>query len=456
MQIGPCLLAFLLAFPLAAAEPFADVDRAVPGVLAGSGAPSASVAIVQEGKLAYARAYGLADVASKAPATPQMRYSIGSISKQFTTAALLLLAEEGRLSLDDKVIRWMPDLTRAGDVSIRHLLSMTSGYQDFWPQDYVMPGMLEDVTVEKILNDWAKKPLDFEPGSKWQYSNTNYVIAGAIVNRVSGMPFFEFLQKRIFTPLGMTTVYNTDQAALGPGEPTRYHRYSLAPVRLAPKEGRGWMYAAGGLAMTAADLAKWDIAMIERKLLRPESWAEMQRETLLTSGAGTNYGLGVGVATVDGRRVISHGGEVSGFTARNEVYPDERAAIVVFTNLDATDASSQIASKIAASIFTSNDPGRQQALDRAKTIFAGLQRGKIDRSLFTSNANAYFSEEALADFASTLRPFGTPKEFVQTAHSLRGGMVSRRYRVVTPKKTLRISTFWMPDGKLEQYIVTPE
>lgn len=456
MRIGSVLLASILASPLVAAEPFADVDKAVVDILGKSGAPSASVAIVQDGKLAYSRAYGHADVASKTPATPQMRYSIGSISKQFTAAALLLLAEEGRLSLDDKVIRWMPDLTRAGDVTIRQLLSMTSGYQDFWPQDYVMPGMLRDVTVEKILNDWAKKPVDFEPGSKWQYSNTNYVIAGAIVNRVSGMPFFEFLQKRIFTPLGMTTVYNTDQAALGAGDPVRYHRYSLAPVRVAPKEGRGWMYAAGGLAMTAADLAKWDIAMIERKLLRPESWAEMQRETLLTSGAGTNYGLGVGVATVDGRRVISHGGEVSGFTARNEVYPDERAAIVVFTNLDATDASSQIASKVATSIFTANDPGRQQALDRAKTIFAGLQRGKIDRSMFTSNANAYFSEEAVNDFASTLRPFGTPKEFTQAAQSLRGGMVSRRYRVVTPKKTFRISTFWMPDGKLEQYIVTPE
>ncbi|HET7706581.1 MAG TPA: serine hydrolase [Thermoanaerobaculia bacterium] len=456
MRIGTFLLASLLAFPLAAAEPFADVDKAVIDVLGKSGAPSASIAIVQDGKLAYTRAYGQADVASKTPASPQMRYSIGSISKQFTAAALLLLAEEGRLSLDDKVIRWMPDLTRAGDVSIRHLLSMTSGYQDFWPQDYVMPGMLEDVTVEKILNDWAKKPLDFEPGSKWQYSNTNYVIAGAIVNRVSGMPFFEFLQRRIFTPLGMTTVYNTDQAALGPEDPVRYHRYSLAPVRVAPKEGRGWMYAAGGLAMTAADLAKWDVAMIERKLLKPESWAEMQREILLTSGAGTNYGLGVSVATVDGRRVISHGGEVSGFTARNEVYPDERAAIIVFTNLDATDASSQIASKIAPSIFTASDPGRQQALERAKAIFAGLQRGKVDRSLFTSNANAYFSEEAISDFASTLRPFGTPKEFTQAAQSLRGGMVARRYRVVTPKKTFRISTFWMPDGKLEQYIVTAE
>ena len=425
-------------------------------VLAKTGAPSASVAIVQDGKLAFTRAYGLAHVDSKTAATPEMRYSIGSISKQFTAAAILLLAEEGRLSLDDRVIRWMPQLTRAGDVTIRQLLNMTSGYQDFWPQDYVMPGMLENVTVEAIIDGWARKPLDFEPGSKWQYSNTNYVIAGAIVNRVSGLPFFEFLQRRIFTPLGMTSVYNTDQAALPPEDPQRYHRYGLAPVRVAPKEGRNWMYAAGELAMTAADLAKWDVAMIERKLLKPESWAAMERETLLASGAGTRYGLGVAIATVDGRRMISHGGEVSGFTARNEVYPDERAAIIVFTNLDATDASSQISTKIAASIFTASDPGRQEALARAKEIFAALQRGRIDRSLFTSNANAYFSDEAIHDFAATLRPLGSPKEFTQAGQSLRGGMTARRYKVVTPKKTLRISTFWMPDGKIEQYIVTPE
>ncbi len=449
------LLAFL-TFPLHAAEPFNDVDTAVAEILAKTGAPSASVAIVQDGKLTYARAYGVANVESKVPATPQMRYSIGSISKQFTAASLLLLAEEGRLSLDDKVIRWLPELTRANDVSIRQLLSMTSGYQDFWPQDYVMPGMLEDVSAETIMSDWAKKPLDFEPGSKWQYSNTNYVIAGMIVERVSSMPFFEFLQKRILTPLGITSARDTDQAALGTEDPMRYHRYGLAPVRVAPKEGRGWMYAAGELAMTASDLAKWDIAMIERKILKPESWREMEREMMLTSGAGTRYGLGVGIATIDSRRVISHGGEVSGFTARNEVYPEERTAIVVLTNLDATDASTQIAAKIATSVFSANDPGRQKSLDSAKAIFNDLQRGKVDRSLFTSNANAYFSEEAIRDFAGTLRPLGTPKEFTQASQSLRGGMIARRYRVVTPKKTLRISTFWMPDGKLEQYIVTAE
>jgi D-alanyl-D-alanine carboxypeptidase len=368
---------------------------------------------------------------------------------------MLLLAEEGRLSLDDKAVRWLPELTRANDVTIRHLLSMTSGYPDFWPQDYVMPGMLQNATPQQIANSWAKGPLSFEPGSKWQYSNTNYVIAGMIIERVAGMSVLEFLQRRIFTPLGMTSVTDTDVAALPDSDPMRYTRFGLAPPRPAPKEGRGWMFAAGELAMTAADLAKWNVAMIHRTAMRPASYTELVRETLLTSGAGARYGLGVSVNTVDGRRVVSHGGEVSGFTANNTVYPDDGVAITVLTNLDATAASGDLASRIAKIVFSSSDPATPQSTERARKIFEGLQQGRIDRTLFTSNANAYFSDVALADLASSLKPLGKPQEFTQLRQSLRGGMTARSYEVKFASRKLRVSTFETPDGKLEQYIVAP-
>src|SRR5438105_15417945 len=192
------------------------IDDAATKMLSESGVPSASIAVVKDGKLAYTKAYGLADIASHRPATTSMIYSIGSISKQFTAASILLLAEEGELSLDDPVGRWLPDLTRANEVTIRQVLSMTSGYQDYWPQDYVMPPMMLSTTARQIMNGWATIPLDFEPGTKWQYSNTNYVIAGTIVERVSGSPLVEFLQKRVFSRLGMTSVVNTDEAALEP------------------------------------------------------------------------------------------------------------------------------------------------------------------------------------------------------------------------------------------------
>jgi CubicO group peptidase (beta-lactamase class C family) len=431
----------------------ASIDEAAAEVLQTTGAPSASVAVVRDGAIAYIHAYGLATIEPPTPATTEMRYSIGSISKQFTAAAILLLAEDRKLSLDDKVAKWLPDLTRANEVTIRQLLSMTSGYQDYWPQDYVMPPMMRPTTAQQIMNGWAKIPLDFEPGSKWQYSNTNYVIAGAIVERVSGKPLLEFLQMRIFTRLGMKSVVNTDEAALGPGEPGRYLRYGLGAPRPAPKEGSGWLFAMGELAMSARDLALWDISTNDQTILKPASYQAMQTNTLLNNGIATGYGLGVQVGMSAGRRVMSHTGEVSGFTAANQIYPDDKAAVVVLTNLDATGASSQLAGRIATVLFRAGSPDNAAAaaLAQAKKIFEGLQHGRIDRALFTSNANAYFTDGALADFASGLGPLGPPQEFEQASQSLRGGMVSRSFRIKCGAKTLRLTTFIMPDGKLEQY-----
>lgn len=459
--------AFLFSFVFVARALFAEdsipadtraaIDKAVGGVLAKTGAPSASIAIVKDGKIAYVNAYGSARLGPPAAlATPAMRYSIGSISKQFTSTAILLLAEEGKLSLDDRLVRWLPELTRAGDVTIRQLLSMTAGYQDYWPQDYVMPRMKEPVTAREIVDGWAKKPLDFAPGTKWQYSNTNYVIAGLIVEKASGMPLLDFLGKRVFGPLGMTTVVNTDAAPLGPEEAAGYQRFALGPPRPAPKEGKGWLFAAGELSMTAEDLARWDISVIDQTVMRPASYRELETDVRLESGVGSRYGLGVGLALVDGRRLVSHGGEVSGFTARNDVYPDERAAVVVLVNLDATEATTDIAKKVGNSLFATSDGGTNQAVEKAKKIFESLQLGKLDRALFTSNASAYFSDEAIRDFAASLGPLGKLEEFTQKSRSLRGGMTLRRLTAKFAKKTLGVTTLEMPDGKLEQFMVAAE
>ena len=431
----------------------AGIDKAADEVLERTGAPSASIAVVRDGRIAYLHAYGLATIQPAVPARPEMRYSVGSISKQFTATAILLLAEEHKLSLDDPIGKWLPDLTRANEVTIRQVLSMTSGYQDFWPQDYVMPGMLLPATPRQILDRWAKIPLDFEPGTKWQYINTNYVIAGLIAEKASGTPLFEFLKRRVFTPLGMTSVVDTDQMPLAPGDPGRYLRYALGPPRAAPKEGAGWMFAAGELAMTASDLARWDVSMIDQRILKPASYRAMQTNVLLKNGLATNYGLGVQLGAASGRRQVSHSGEVSGFTAANNVYPEDGAAVVVLTNMDATGASSQIATRIATLLFsaTAGDKDAERALIQARTIFEGLQHAMIDRSLFTSNANAYFTDAALVDFASGLGPLGAPQAFEQTSQSLRGGMTARSFRIRFAKQTLRLTTFTMPDGKLEQY-----
>ncbi|MFZ0284204.1 MAG: serine hydrolase domain-containing protein [Terriglobales bacterium] len=453
------ILVAALAFPAFSQTLSPDqrqqIDAVAADVLAKTGVPSASIAIVQNGKITYLQAYGDARLDPKTPATPAMRYSIGSISKQFTATAILLLREQGKLSLDDKVSKFLPGLTRANDVSIRELLSHTSGYQDYWPQDYVMPMMLQPTTARKIMDGWARKPLDFEPGTQWQYSNTNYVIAGVIVEKASGMPLLQFLRERIFTPLGMKSVANIDQESLPVTDPVGYMRYALGPLRPAPKEGKGWLFAAGELAMPAEDLARWDISIIDQKLLKPSSYRQFETEVLLKNGLGTKYGLGVEIDSEDGHRVLGHSGEVSGFTAQNTVFPDDHAAIVVLTNQDAVGASAQIARTIAPSLFPTADSETAEKLEQARRIFDGLQHGTVDRSLFTADANFYFSDSALKDFATGLAPLGSALEFSQINQELRGGMILRRYRVKFAHQTLRAWTFEMPDGKLEQYQIAP-
>ena len=442
-------------------EDSAQVAAIANRVLTLTGVPSASIAIVKDGQLAYTGAFGMARLQPPTAATSEMRYSIGSVSKQFTAAAILLLQQEGKLKLDDPVSNYLPDLTRANEVTIRMLLSHTSGYQDYWPQDYVMPPMLAPTTSQSILNTWAKKPLDFDPGRKWQYSNTNYVIAGRIVEQVSGEPLFRFLQERIFAPLRMTSVYNTDLARLGDTDAQGYLRYALGPPRPAPKEGAGWLFAAGELAMPAGDLAKWNISMMNESLLSADSYKEIFTSVKLKDGTDTHYGLGVFIAPRDGHPALEHSGEVSGFVTENIVFPADHAAITILTNEDASSAASQIATQLTPLLLGANpSPANREtemALTQAKGIFTGLQDGKLDRSLFTANCNAYFSQQAIDDFAASLKPLGAPTSFEQAGDRLRGGMTFRAFRVgfSDPTGHLVVTTYTMPDGKLEQYLVEP-
>src|SRR5580704_14713133 len=301
----------------------ARIDTAVNQVLSSTKVPSASIAVVQDGRIAYLQAYGLARLTPPMEATPQMQYPIGSISKQFTAAAVLFLAQEHKLTLDDPVSKYLPELARASEVTIRMLLSHTSGYQDYWPDDYVMTSMMVPTNAQHILDVWGKRPMDFDPGTQWQYSNTNYVIAGSIVEQVSGMPLIDLLKKRIFLPLGMDNVYDTDASKLPATDPTGYERHALGPERPSPQEGAGWMFAAGELAMPPHDLALWDISLMNRSLLSAASYAQMLTPILLKNGTNTGYGLGVDLGKRDGHNFIEHSGEVSGFVSENIVFPDD-------------------------------------------------------------------------------------------------------------------------------------
>jgi CubicO group peptidase (beta-lactamase class C family) len=434
-----------------------QIDAAAASVMTATGVPSASVAVVQGGKVAFVKAYGKARLEPVMMAEPGMQYSIGSVSKQFTAALILLLVQDGKVKLDDPVGKYLPELTRANEVTVRQVLSMTSGYQDFWPEDYVMTSMMKPTNPQQILDVWGKKALDFEPGTKWQYSNTNYVIAGRIAEIVAGRPLIEQLQERIFRPLKMTGVLNSDASRLPESDPTGYYQHALGPLRPAPQEGTGWMFAAGELAMPASDLALWNISLMNRALLASASYGEMFREVKLKDGSGTHYGLGVFVGEQNGHRTVSHSGEVSGFVSQNSVFPDDKVAVTVLTNEDASGAAAALAKKIEPVVLSGAEGSTAStaAEERALKIFSGLQEGRIDRSQLTAFCDAYFTAEAVQDFATSLKPLGTPSSFKQETEELRGGMVFRVFKVSFAGKQVGVTTYEEPDGKLEQYLVIP-
>ena len=367
------------------AEMRTAIDAAANAALKESGAPGASIAVVRDGRIAYVQAYGDAQLEPRTPARPAMRYSIGSVSKQFTATAILMLAEEGKLSLDDPVSQLpaRPDAReRRHDpaAALAHLRLpglLAAGLR----AALHAPGRRPRA---QILDRWAKKPLDFEPGTQYQYSNTGYVIAGVIVEKASGTPLLDVPRDADLRAArdGERRATSTGSGS-GRTDPIGYMRYALGPPRVAPKEGKGWLFAAGELAMTAEDLARWNVGMIEQKLLKPASYRQMQTD--VAAQERPRHALRPRhrrVARRDGRRAARarrrglgvHGGE-----RRLPGRPrgDRRCSS---TRTRPTPRRT-IARRSRRS--SSRRAARRPAEARAREIFEGLQQGKIDRSLFT-------------------------------------------------------------------------
>jgi CubicO group peptidase (beta-lactamase class C family) len=434
----------------------AQIDSLVAETIAKSGVPSASIAVVRDGRVVLAKAYGKASEAIP-QATPDLPYQIASISKQFTATALQLLENDGKLSLDDTVAKYMPEVSGADRITLRQLLNHTSGLQDYWPQDYTLPAMRRATTPQGIVDRWGKKPLDYAPGAQWQYSNTGYVVAGMIAEQVAGEPLMRLLQRRVFKPLGMTSVISQD-AAIGPKFPQGYKRFALGPVRVEAPAAAGWLYAAGELSMSAADLAKWNIARLDRALLPKDDWDAQETPTALADGRTTNYGLGVFAGTTGGRRYIEHSGESVGFLSENIVFPDDRVAITVLTNSWSGPAMNVIAQGIARVILLTAPSASEAAYAaKARQLFDQLRTGTLDPTLLTEDAKHYFDAAAQADFKASLAPLGEPTAFVPVGQPTpRGGFVARRYRATYGERTLAISTFTEAGdtGRFEQFLVS--
>ncbi len=334
------------AASLSAQSPFpaARVDSVVAAEMSRTRVPGVAVAVVQNGEVVLARGYGLANVEHQVPVKPETIFQSGSVGKQFTAMAILMLAEEGRLGVADSITRYLEDAPGAWKgITIRHLLTHTGGTTDY-PDDF---DFRLDYTEDDLLRRAYAIPLAFRPGERWDYSNLGYVLLGIIIRRVSGQFYGDFLQERVFRPLGMATARVISEADI---VANRAAGYVLKDGVLRNQE---WVSpsvnttADGALYLTVLDLAKWEAALHHRRLIGPASYDQLWSPVALNDGTTAGYGFGWRIGTRDGERVIEHGGSWQGFTSAIVRYEDRGLTVIVLDNLAGVDASG-IAHRVAA------------------------------------------------------------------------------------------------------------
>jgi CubicO group peptidase (beta-lactamase class C family) len=317
----------------------AKTDAAVEAQRKAQKIPGVSVAVCRNGKIVTASGYGLANVELDVPVTPETIFQTGSVGKQFTSMAVMMLVEEGRIGLDDHLTKYIPESPATWkDVTIRELLTHTSGIADYGGEEETMgKGVInfrKDYTEEELLQAFAKMPMDFRPGEKWSYSNTGYVLLGIVIHRVAGKFYGDFLQERIFQPLGMKSTRIISEADI---VPHRSSGYRLVKGELKNQE---WVSptlnttADGALYTNVLDLAKWDAALYTTRLVKQSSLDAIWTPLKLNDGKIYPYGFGWDLAPKNGHRAVSHDGAWQGFTMSISRYVEDRLTVIVMTNLD--------------------------------------------------------------------------------------------------------------------------
>jgi D-alanyl-D-alanine carboxypeptidase len=320
------------------------VDSVATAAVAEKRTAGVSVAVVKNGKTVLAKGYGFADLENDVPATSETVYRIGSITKQFTAAAIMRLMEQGKLSLDDTLQKFLPAYNTQGNrVTVRHLLSHTSGIRSYtgmgprWARTVRL-----DLVPDSLVAIFAGEPFDFKPGEQWRYNNSGYFLLGTIIEKLSGKTYGQYLQDEFFTPLGLKGTVYCDQA---PIIKRRAQGYEIKPppgpgaqlVNAAPLS-MTQPYAAGSLCSTVTDLVTWTQALSSGKVVSPASYLMMSTPGTLNDGKPHTYGFGLGIGALRGHRQVSHNGGINGFVSELHHYVNDSLITVVLTNTGAPTA----------------------------------------------------------------------------------------------------------------------
>jgi CubicO group peptidase (beta-lactamase class C family) len=426
----------------------AAIDRIGDLSVAGSAAPGVTIAVARDGTIVYAKGFGKANVENGVPATADTRYPIGSNTKQFTATAILMLQDDGKLNIDDPLSKYLPEIPHANQVKIRNLLNHSGGYAEFTEIQTFDEIGNRPATLAQVVGSVDQKPLAFVPGTNRQYSNTGYMLLSMVIERVSGMRYGEFLQKRIFTPVGMTSTYVRDSDDTDPGVATEYESFALGPWEHALHIDYSWFVGAGAIISDAADLSKWNAALDGGKLLSKHSLTEMMTPHKIGS-AFPDYGFAIMNSKLpNGHHEIYHGGNTTGAATQDARFPDDDLDIIVLSNSGSFSYDEAVKAIYAqlvpaaapspspsASASAKPVPGANPAMEAAaRKWLDDAVAGNIDLSKLRPDMRARMTRahrEALASLAAL-----GPRTYSLLMVDRRPPSTGYEFLVKTPKKTL--------------------
>ena len=349
------------------------IDELVSDEVEATQTPGISVAVQHRGELILAKGYGLADVENRVPATEHTVYRIGSVTKQFTAAAVMKLVEEGKVALDDPITEYFPDYP-VGEfhITVGQLLDHTSGIKGytempaFWEQSRL------DLSHEQMIELFSAEPYEFEPGDRYQYNNSGYYLAGLLVEKASGKSYAEYLEETFFRPLGMREshyLYND------PIVPNRAEGYRVEDGVLLNDEPLSMLlpFSAGSLGSSVLDLVRWTTALGDGDGVAPDSFEAMTTRRRLPGGEEIGYGLGLAVGEMAGHRKISHGGGINGFLSQHSWYPDNELIVAVLSNSTSAEPG-PLEARIARAVLGVPEPAHTavELKDDELTRYAGI------------------------------------------------------------------------------------
>lgn len=453
-------LTLLLASSSSAAEAADRVDAFVRAEMAREQVPGVAVAIVDHGRVVKARGYGLANVEHDVPVRAETIFQSGSLGKQFTAATVMTLVEEGKISLDDSIAKYFPEAPEAfRPITVRHLLTHTSGIPDYTEGTI---DLRRDYTEDELAKMAFGLKLEFAAGSRWNYSNTGYLMLGVLVHRASGRFYGDVLRERVFAPLGMKTARIISEEEI---VPHRAAGYRLVDGRLKNQE---WVApklnttADGSLYFSVLDLVAWDKGLRDRAVLKPESWAAVFQPVRLTSGRTYPYGFGWGIEQRAGQTVLEHGGSWQGFRTQLTRYLGNDLTVIVLANLAEADPD-RFVQGIAAAIdpkLARPEPAaiadrEPEVTARLLTLLAAARDGRLSPEEF-AYVRAGFFPDAARRYAERLKGLGEPRRVDLLERRELGDDRVYRYSVAYDgDKAFRVGLGIAPDGKLSALSITP-